>query len=218
MLGMTGWFSSFYRDYISVNLEDYPNIGVDLDIVKLIFITAAVICASFCVIDYHKKHMYLVVKQLMRHEARDETSAKTLAEIGLANNEAIKKALSGSSQMKSVVSCVGEKKQSYDEYILAQKRYRELKKAARAEKKQMRRDGLKEERVGLQKPDICAVDFESARFFINPNGKDRASKIYNSAEITAARTALRCLLTVAIAVCFVLIMPELLSWINGWMG
>ena len=82
----------------------------------------------------------------------------------------------------------------------------------------MRRDGLKEERVGLKKPDICAVDFESARFFINPNGKDRASKIYNSAEITAARTALRCLLTVAIAVCFVLIMPELLSWINGWMG
>ena len=82
----------------------------------------------------------------------------------------------------------------------------------------MRRDGLKEERVGLKKPDIRAVDFESARFFINPNGKDRASKIYNSAEITAARTALRCLLTVAIAVCFVLIMPELLSWINGWMG
>ena len=218
---MLGWFSAFYRDYISVNLNDYPNIGVDLDIVKLILITAAVICVSFCAIDYHKKNMYSVVKQLMRHEAKDEASAKTLAEIGFADSCAIKKALEGSSQMKSVVACVGEEKQSYEEYILAEKRYREMKKVNRAEKKQRRRDGLKEEHVehvGLEKPHPWLVDFESARFFINPEGKERASKIYNGAEITVARTALRCLFTVAIAVCFVLAMPGLLSLINGWLG
>ena len=215
---MKGSFFSFYRDYISVNLSDYPNIGMDLDIVKLIFAVAIAFCAAFCISDYYRKNMYSIVKQLMRHEAKDETSAKTLQQIGLADSRALKKALSDSSQMKSIVSRVGEEKQSYEDFVLEEKRYREQKKAYRAEKKQRRRDGLKSEHVNIAKPHSCSIDFETARFYINPQGKDRALRIYNSAEITAVRTGLRCLLTVAVAVCFALAMPELLSLVNGWLA
>ena len=218
MSALIGWFSSFYNDYLSINLEDYPNIGADFDIVKLIFVAAAAICIAFCAIDYHRKNIYLVVKQLMRHEAKDENGAKTLAEIGLSDNSAVKRALGESSQMKSVVSLVGDVKQSYDEYLLAEEKYRAEKKALRAENKQRRKDGVKIEKRKIEKPVSVGIDFSVAKFFINPEGRERASRIYNSAEISAFRTVLRCLLTVAVAICFTMAMPGILTVINGWLG
>ena len=218
MSALTGWFSSFYNDYLSINLEDYPNIGANFDIVKLIFIAAAAICIAFCILDYHKKNIYLIVKQLMRHEARDENGAKTLSEIGLSDNAALKRALASSSQMKSVVSLVGDVRMSYDEYVLAEQKYREERKAQREENKQRKKDGVKIDRCKIEKPCAFCIDFSTAKFFINPEGKERASRIYNSAEITTLRTVLRCVLTVAIAICFTLAMPGILNLVNGWLG
>ncbi len=209
MSAIKKWFADFYENYISINLNDYPNIGVNLEIVKILLISAVALCFVLCFMDYHKKNMYILVKQLMRHEARDEESAKTIEELGLGNNKAIKRALANSGQMKSLVAEVGEVKMSYEEYIAAEKQTKEERKAKRAEAKALRRDGIKEEKTVLEEKT------ETSRFYIKPEGAARASKIYNSAEISPLRTALLCVLTVAVTVCIVLVMPELLSWVNS---
>ena len=197
MSKIKAWFDLFREQYFSLNLKDYPNIGADVEIVKLMLLVAVALCVAFCLMDYHKKNMYLTVKQLMRHEATDEASAKTVGELGLSGKKAVCRALIGSSQMRSVVAMAGEQKMTYEELVEAEKAKAEAKCKAFI-------DG--------------GVDFSNARFYIKAEGRDRASRIYNGAEITVLRTALRCVLTVVVFVCLIFVMPEFLNWVNDVMG
>ena len=109
MSGIRTWFVAFYEDYISLNMKNYPNLGFDFEIVKVLLIAAVVLCVVFCVMDFHKKNAYLIIKQLMRHEAKNPESAKTLSELSLSENRAVRRSLASSSQIRSVVGRVGEK-------------------------------------------------------------------------------------------------------------
>lgn len=207
------WFVSFYEDYISLNMKDYPNLGFNIEIVKVLLIAAVVLCTVFCVMDFHKKTAYLIIKQLMRHEAKNPERAKTLAELSLSENRAVRRSIASSSQLRSVVGRVGEKELTYEEYIANEKRKKELKRAKRALKK------AGGEAVSTTLPtEEKAPTIDELRFYIKEEGADYASKIYNGADISVLRTVLRCVLVVAVAVCFVFLMPELLSFINNIMG
>ncbi len=211
MSGIRTWFVSFYEDYISLNMKDYPNLGFDFEIVKVLLIAAVVLCVVFCVMDFHKKNAYLIIKQLMRHEAKNPESAKTLSELSLSENRAVRRSLASSSQIRSVVGRVGEKELTYEEYIANEKRKKELKRAKRALKK----TGAENISVPVEEKTPM---LDELRFYIKEERADYASKIYNGADISVLRTVLRCVLVVAVAVCFVFLMPELLSFINNIMG
>ena len=211
MSGIRTWFVAFYEDYISLNMKDYPNLGFDFEIVKVLLIAAVVLCVVFCVMDFHKKNAYLIIKQLMRHEAKNPESAKTLSELSLSENRAVRRSLASSSQIRSVVGRVGEKELTYEEYIANEKRKKELKRAKRALKK----TGAENISVPVEEKTPM---LDELRFYIKEERADYASKIYNGADISVLRTVLRCVLVVAVAVCFVFLMPELLSFINNIMG
>ena len=117
MAAIAAWYDNFDKNYLSLNLNEYENIGMNLPIVKLILAVAVAFIVAIIIINYSKSNLYLMVKQLMRHGAMGEESAKTLSELKLNEIRGIKRALVNSSQMKSIVATVGEEKLSYEEYL-----------------------------------------------------------------------------------------------------
>ena len=211
------WFVAFYKDYICLNTKEYHNIGFDFEIVKVLLVTALVLCIVFCVMDFHKKNAYVIIKQLMRHEAKDPESAKTLSEIGLSQNKSVRRAIESSSQLKSVVGRVGEKVMTYEEFIALEKKKRENKLIYRIFKKKKIQDENNTECSGVENENV-APSIDTVGLYIKPERADYASRIYNGADISVVRTALRCVLVVAVAVCFTMLMPELLTLVNNMLG
>ena len=216
MAAIAAWYDNFDKNYLSINLNEYENIGMNLPIVKLLLGVAVAFIVAIIIINYSKSNLYLMVKQLMRHGAMSEDSAKTLGEIRLGDNRGIKRALAGSSQMRSIVATAGEEKMSYEEYLMKRKALREAK---RAEQKGGFFKRLWAAIVGFfyTKDELLLseIDFSTARFYIKEEGKDRASKIYNSSEITLIRTVFTCIFVALFFVGLMFAMPEILSWINS---
>lgn len=216
MAAIAAWYDNFDKNYLSLNLNEYENIGMNLPIVKLLLAVAVAFIVAIIIINYSKRNLYLMVKQLMRHGAMGEESAKTLSELKLNEIRGIKRALVNSSQMKSIVGTVGEEKLSYEEYL-------EKKRAIREAKKAEDKGGFFK-RVGSvilgffytkDEALFSEIDFSAARFYIKEEGKGRASKIYNSSEITPLRTAFTCVFIGLFFVGLMFAMPEALNWINS---
>ena len=216
MAAIAAWYDNFDKNYLSINLNEYENIGMNLPIVKLLLVVAVAFIVAIIIINYSKSNLYLMVKQLMRHGALGEDSAKTLGELKLSDNRGIKRALAFSSQMRSIVSTVGEEKMSYEEYLEKKKALREAK---RAENKGGFFKRLWAAAVGFfyTRDEIlfAEIDFSAARFYIKEEGKNRASKIYNSNDITPIRTAFTCVFVALFFIGLMFAMPEVLNWINS---
>ena len=219
MAAIKAWLENFDKNYLSINLSDYPNIGMNLPIVKLILIVAVAFIIAVIIINYSKANLYLVVKQLMRHGATDEQSAKTLAELRLDDKRGIRRALSSSAQMRSIVNVVGEKRISYEEYLEKKRALAEERRSSREPGflGMIKRVGEAVKRFFFNRDEVLMseVDPSLARLFIKEEGKARASKIYNGGDITPLRTALCCVLIALIFVGLMFAMPEILSWINS---
>ena len=213
MSAIKTWFVAFYKDYICLNTKDYTNIGFNFEIVKVLLITALALCVVFCMMDFHKKNAYLIIKQLMRHEAKDPESAKTLSELGLAQNKSVKRAIASSSQIRSVVGRVGEKELTYEEFIAIEKKKKENSFLKRIFKKK-KNDAKKIEMEIEDAP----LNIDSIGLYIKEDRVDYASRIYNGADISVLRMVLRCVLVMAVAVCFTMLMPELLTLVNNMLG
>ena len=109
-------FKDIYEKYFLINLKDYPNIGINLEInVLVLAFTLGVVFASF-MINYHRGYTYFTVKRLLRHGALDEKGAKTLDELGI-NSLSVRFALSRSGQLSKLVRRVGETHYTYEEYV-----------------------------------------------------------------------------------------------------
>ena len=177
-------------EYLSINLKSYENIGIDLEINKLLFLVAFALCAVFFVVNYKRSLISEAIRQLLRHGALSEDSAKTLGELGLSDSRGIRKELSGDSQLRRMVMIVGEKKLTYEEYVALQKQ--------------------------KKKPD--APDLDTARIYIAPESLERAKFIYNNYNTSIMKTLLLCVFCLAISVCLMLLSPGLLSLINSSLG
>lgn len=183
----------YIEDYLSVNLADYENIGIDLEISKLLLLVLVGLCISFFVIDWHRGYMLLAMKKLFRHEALDEASAKTLEELGLSRSRSVKWALTHETRLSKIVKWVGKPEYTYEEYV-------EL-------MKQKRKNREKEE---TERPDLA-----TAKFYICTERLDEAREIEQNYSSSVVKTALFSLMFVIIFVGITLIMPELLSFINS---
>lgn len=213
MSAIKTWFVAFYKDYICLNTKDYANIGFNFEIVKVLLITAVVLCVVFCMMDFHKKNAYLLIKQLMRHEAKDPASAKTLSELGLAQNKSVRRAIATSSQIRSVVGRVGERELTYEEFLAIEKKKKENSLIYKIFKRKKKTDSEPATEIE-EKP----LDVDSIGLYIKQDRVDYASRIYNGADISVLRMVLRCVFVMAVAVCFTMLMPELLTLVNNILG
>ena len=171
-----------------VNLKDYENINIDLEINKIVAILFGVFMLWTIVFNSYRGKIRLVVMQLMRHKALDEDSAKTLGELGLDRSKKIKKHLSGDGILTKVVARVDAQEYSYEEYMALPKKERKKKKN---------------------------IDFSSARFYIKEKHTNRAMNIVDKYVTSPLRTLLTCLFIAIISMCVIAIMPGILNIVNS---
>ncbi len=180
-------FFEFIQKYFSVNLADYPAIGIDLEINKFIFIFLIGSLVGTIAVNYRRASMHLVVRSLMRYEAKTEESARSLHEMKIDTLGA-KIALRSGGRLSKVVKRVGAKEYTYEEYSAL-----------------IKDKSFKEE----------SFDFENSKFYICDEGSDDARYIFERCSSSVLNTVLFCILLTAIAVCLMLCMPGILSLVNS---
>ena len=177
----------FLKKCFAVNLNEYAYINVDLEINKAVLIMVIALIMSVVFVDLHRGNIRLLVLQLTRHNADSEENAKTLTELGLADNSFVKRLLISDSIITKIVTRVGAVKHGYEEYIALSK----------------------EERKNLDK-----IDFTSARFYIDEENKVRAEGIVEKYITSTQRTIFSCVFIAIVGACIMVAMPEILNGIN----
>ena len=177
----------FYNKYLSINLNDYSNIGIDLEISKILFCFLVGLIIVTVIINYRRASMILIIKKLLRHEVLSEDKAKTLSELD-ADNFGTRLSLRSDKRLLQVVKRAGEKQYTYEEYSAL-----------------IKSKDFKEEKI----------NFDEAKFYLNESTLDDAKKIVDAPAPSVVNTILFCVLLVAIYICIILIIPELLNLINN---
>ncbi len=181
---------NIWNDIILLNLKDYDNIGIDFYINIFFFAVAVFICAGFFVFEHKRKCMRITVKQLLRHKAEREDSAKTLAELGLSSYN-IKRALLTNTRLLKVVKRVGAPEYTYEEYTRLSK----------------------EKKIGKEK-----IDFSTARFYIDEKYKNQARHIYENYNTSIIKNVLLCFLVLLIYGAVAAVSSEIIGYINSALG
>ncbi len=180
----------FYNKYFLINLNEYPNIGIDLEINKILFCFLVGMVVTTIIFNYRTEGNSRLIKKLLRYESTCEENAKTLGELGLDNFNS-RLTLSGNSRINKIISRVGAKKMTYEEYTAAvkSKEYKEEK-----------------------------INFETAKFYINEDGLESAKRISETNNTSLINTVLMCVLMVTIYVFIMFLMPSILTLINNILG
>ena len=171
-----------------INLNDYENINVNLQINKVLLLAFLVFAVVAVLLDVYRMNTRSMVLQLIRHGAKTPDEAKTLEELGLQNNRVVKYLLSSSSLLSKTVTRIGEKKCTYEEYSALSK----------------------EEKETLGK-----IDFDTEKFYINEESLNRAMHISERYDATPLKTVMTCILLLVIYVCVAAAMPETLRLLNN---
>ena len=198
-----------YNKYFSLNLNDYPNIGVDLEINKLLFFVFIGICVACFIINYNQSNIALLLKRLMRAEAFSEENSKTLGELGLADNKSVKNLISKDSGIiKKVVSVVGKRKMTYEEYIESENQRKAAKRMKNAPSAENSSSDISSEGSSFD-------NMDSVKLYIAPDMKDYAEHTFENNNGSIIKTALYCILIFAFYLALVFIMPSLLDAVNS---
>lgn len=175
------------RDLIMLNAKDYLDIASDVYINIIMLIIAAALCVASFFINHHKTYTVAIIKQLLRHGATSEEKAKTLSEIHLDKSYSLKAALKRKGQLVTLIKRAGYIEPTYEQYV-----------------------ALSNAKMSL----VESFDFKTARFYIPTECIDRAKRIKEKENPTLMRTALVCVLILALCVCVMLLMPEILRLIS----
>ena len=170
-----------------MNIGEYSNIGFDVYINLVLFALCLGMCAAIIIVGIKRGTMAATVKQLMRHSAVSEDTAKTVAELNLKRTKILENLLSRDGQMKKIVHRVGEVKYTYEEYLALMK---------------------------AKKLQPESVNFATARFYIKDDEMSRAKRIYESYSAPAFKIAANVILILSIYVCVSLLMPGIFDMIN----
>ena len=179
--------SEVLKNAFEINLSDYENINFDLEINKAIFCASVVLIIGIILFSIYRATIRRIVFQLVRHEAYFEEKAKTLTELKIDKTLVIKYLFSNNNILTKIVSRVGEKNYSYEEYVALSKEERE-----------------KSERI----------DFDTAAFYIKEDKKDFALSVIEKYNITATKTILAVVFVAALCVCVISSMPGILNIVN----
>ena len=180
----------FFNECFSINLKDYPNIDIDLEITKVLFCFTVALIAATVVINYIRIQTNTFLKKLIRYEATEEDKAKTLEEIGLKLFNA-KVAFFAKGKSGKIIYYQGQKEYTYEEYTAL-----------------IKSKDFKEEKI----------DFKNARFYIKPDKLSEAKKIIDQPTTSVLSLVLLCILIFVIFICIMLLLPGLLNFINNNIG
>ena len=180
----------FYTRFFLINLNEYYNLGVDLQINILLLILLPIVLLVWIAFHIMRNNTFVIVKRLARRGAFDEESAKTLRELGLFNKWVLRLMLSGEGQITKIVKRVGAVKYTYEEYSALSKK--ELKKEK--------------------------IDFETASFYLDEAQKTRIDKIQSKYEVRPHHTVLMCVSILVGFVCVMLLMPDILNGLDWLVG
>ncbi|MBO5907536.1 MAG: hypothetical protein J6Q85_05255 [Clostridia bacterium] len=181
---------TFYLRYIDLNLKSYGNIGIDFEINRFLLIFMFIIIGASVAINYNRWVIITTIKRLVRHEAYDEETAKTLKELKLSS-KGVRSSLKNNGQLTRTVRRVGELATSYEEYL-----------------KEVNTKGYKEEKI----------DYDTTRFHIREECVEDAKIISLKSDVTPLGTFLLCVLIFAVFMCLFFLMPEILSLVNTLIG
>lgn len=177
------------KGYFSINLNEYENININLEINKVLVITFAVFAVFVIFFNVYRGNIRTLTFQLVRHGAINENEAKTLAELGLTKKKVLKLLLTGDTLLTKVVARIGEKRYTPEEYKTLSKEEKEDK-----------------------------IDFSTALFYIRENQIDRAKMINEKYVTSLLRTVVSCVLIALIGMCIMACMPGILNVINNLLG
>ena len=195
----------FYNDFICLNLKDYKNIGIDVEINKLILLFFGALIIGCIIVSINQMNLTLLIRKLMKIEAYTEESAKTLSELGLADNAGIKSLVNkNDGRISKIIAVVGIKRQTYEEYMEAERKRKEARRLPPADRKAV-----------LDSLSVGEIDASNAKIYIPEDKKEYASYVYSSGNGSVLKTVLSCTLILVVAVAIILLMPTLLSLLNN---
>ena len=177
------------KDFFFLNFSQYENIGMNFPIGVFLILLCIVGIVSVFFLTYYRMFTRSLYSQLLRHNAKDEQSAKTLSQLRLDKSFAIRSSLSRSNgQLTYIVKRAGQEELSYDEYM-----------------KKSKTKGYKPEKI----------DFSSARFYIPAERMDTAKKLLENFDVSWIKAAVISLVLVGLLVLSVFTMDDILSFFNG---
>jgi hypothetical protein len=177
------------KDFFLLNLNDYSNINIVFPIGIFFTAITAALCIFVFIYAYRRVVTVTLLKQLLRHEANDETRAKTLYSMHIKEGIVIKNLLSSrQGQLNSIVCRKGDVEMTYEQYLIASKR-----------------KGYKEEKI----------DFSTAEFYIPEDKLDTAKKIVEGESPSMLKASLMAVLLFVVLLCISITLPQLLEYINS---
>ncbi len=195
-----------YKRHLFINLKDYENIGIDLEIGLVLLAFAVGLIAATVLITLQRNSMIALVKRLTRVEATSEKGAKTLTELGFTGFRGFmcRILLRGSGRLKRLVRRRGEPEYTYEEYIeLTKKRKRSGKKNAEA-------DGKGSDALDAEKP-----NFKTDAFYLKDKDSPQTKNLLEARVYPLINTILFCVFVFAVYVCISLFLPDILNLVNN---
>ena len=194
----------FYKNYLSVNLADYENIGINLEISKVLFGLLIGLIIASVIVSWQRNAMLAIIKKLNRRGCVDESSAKTLSELNI-NTFGVRTLVKTSSRVKRLIKRVGESEYTYEEYTALLKKKKEKKEGSE-------KDGKLP--LELEKK----IDFATAKFYLKDACSNDTKNILDKKKNPVLNTVLMCLLLVSVYTILLFLMPDILSLINSILG
>lgn len=131
----------FLKSCFSINLNEYENIGIDLEINKVLTIAFSAFIVGIILYNSYRRNINLTLSQLIRHGARNKESAKTLKELRLDKVASVRRMLCGDNLLTKLVTRAEDgKSNTSDSDPLSAKFYIKEEKYLLAESISTRRD------------------------------------------------------------------------------
>jgi len=198
----------FYKDYLAINLSDYKNLKIDLQInMVLLGLVIGIIIAAI-LMGWHRNSMLLLIKTLHNEKCTDENSAKTLSELCI-DKLGVRTLIRMSGRVGRLICRVGVKDYTYEEYIVLSQRYSMM-------KRKKRKKDIEENTRDSSAPSIDGkIDFSTARFYLRDVSSNETKVIIDKTPGSVLSIVLMCVLLISIYTILLLLMPTILEFINS---
>ncbi len=177
-----------FKKCFSINLNDYDNIAINLEINKLLLPAFIVFGVLMVFLAIYRSTMKDMIFQLTRHGACSEENACTLEELGLSKSFMLPYLIKNDTLLSKVVGRAGRTEYSYEEY----------------------KSLSKEEKKKFEK-----IDFAVERFYIREEQADRARHINEKYGTNKKRILVGCIFLTMFYIALSAAMPEILNVINN---
>ena len=213
------FFKNIYRDYLSVNLSDYKNININLDI-NMVILGLTIALTVICFLMYKRQTLIeALFKKLKRCEAYGKEKAVTLKSLGLCEKRFRKLLTNRQGNLKPCIVIIGEKKPTYNEYLALEKSAKNKKSKAEINEAtpeevdaETSAEENKEQSDIFEKDGLISCE---ALFYIPEDKIDLADRILVSNTTTLAKTIISCALILCIGIALIIAMPSILSALNS---